>query len=147
MSEKSAYLKYRKAIKVFKDRIQRIENLMIIGMPDVNQCLEGCECWIEIKSPKEPKRSTTPLFGSNHKVSTEQKNWFLDQKNAGGVGWLLICTDKRWMLIDGCIYADFVNEMTVDELISISTYWFALQPNGDVPKMLIKDLRTYLIWK
>lgn len=146
MSEKVAYRKFRLAIYDPKkgDRIDRIENIMIVGMPDVNCCIEGCESWMEIKSPTEPKRSTTPLFGSNHKVSQDQKNWFLRQRNAGGRAYLLITTDKRWMLIGSKI--DFVNEMTIEELVSISLYNFELDSNGRVPKNKVLGMREILTY-
>lgn len=116
MSEKKDYQKFKDKVILYGDRIDRIENIIVIGMPDVNLCIEGVEAWMEIKSPKEPKKISTPLFGSNHKLSIDQKNWFLRQKKAGGIGLILICTDQRWMLIDGCIHADGLNEYTVVEL-------------------------------
>ena len=84
-------------------------------MPDVNLCLSGCESWIEIKSPIEPKRPSTPLFGSNHKLSQEQMNWMKRQRLAGGKSYVLIHTDKRWLLING-INVDMINKLTVSQL-------------------------------
>ena len=126
MSEKIAYDAFRKNAAHPLDRIHRIENLVGFGFPDVNACMSGVEMWIEIKAPKEPKRATTPLFGSNHKLSQDQKNWFLAQSNAGGIGWLLIMTSARWMLIAGQD-ADPVNEMTIEELMRL-TRWWAMGP-------------------
>jgi hypothetical protein len=125
MSEKNAYDSLKKVVSPL-DRIDRVENVLVDGMPDVNYCTEGVECWIEIKNPKEPKRDTTPLFGSNHKLSAEQKNWMLRQMNAGGKAFILISTNKRWMLIDGK-HADRVNEMTVSALRLIAV-WYADKP-------------------
>lgn len=144
MSEKVDYKKFRQAVCHPMDRIQRIENILVIGMPDVNFCIEGCEGWIEIKSPIEPKKDSTPLFGSNHKLSQDQKNWFLSQKNAGGKGYILICTDKRWILIDGCKYADIVNEMTTRQLVDISIYSFEYL-RGKVDKISAYMIREFLI--
>lgn len=109
-----------------RDRIDRVENLVVFGMPDINMCVGGIEFWVEQKSPKEPKRSSTTLFGSNHKLSIEQKNWFLRQKNARGRSFILICSDKRWMLIEGK-FADDVNNLTVEELIEIAV-WHEVEP-------------------
>lgn len=123
MNEKIAYQKFReKAIKPL-DRCDRIENVVGVGNPDVNFCIEGIEGWIEIKCPKEPKKPLTPLFGSNHKLSQAQMNWFLRQRNSGGVGWVLIVTDKnRWILIDGCKYGDEINFLSVNLLVSKAAF-------------------------
>lgn len=145
MSEAKDYKKFReKVIQPLWDRCDRIENVMVLGMPDVNVCINGFESWIEIKSPKEPKRAKTKLFGSNHNLSIDQQNWFLRQKTAGGIGYILICTDKRWMLIDGCKYADVINTMTVGELLDISIYSFDLGPRQTVVSFYAEELRAYL---
>lgn len=127
MGEKSTYQIFRsRALIQGRDRIDRIENCLVPGMPDTNLCVDGLESWVEIKSPTEPKRLTTPLFGSNHKLSQDQMNWFLRQRNAGGRGWVLIETNWRWMLISGK-HADEVNELTVVQLEKMSE-WSASKP-------------------
>lgn len=126
MSERNDYQLLRRNVRKGHDRMSRIENVVGVGTPDVNFCSEGCECWIEMKSPIEPKRRGTRLFSGQHSLSQAQMNWFLAQRNAGGRGYILICTDKRWMLIDG-EYADEVNLMTADKLMEIST-WAACKP-------------------
>ena len=115
MAETNDYKVLKKNLPQGRDRLDRIENVVVIGMPDINFCSENVECWIEQKSPKEPVRGTTRLFGSNHKVSQDQMNWFKRQLDAGGNAYFLIVTDKRWMLIGGEL-ADEINNMTVDEL-------------------------------
>lgn len=112
-----------------KDRFERIENLMVDGMFDINYCIEGVEGWIELKAPKEPKRDSTPLFGSNHKLSIEQRNWCKTQKDAGGIAWILISTDNCWILIDGK-HADEINSMTVTEL-TYHANWHTSKPVRD----------------
>jgi hypothetical protein len=126
MSEKNAYSILRTGIAGKRTRIDRIENLCVLGMPDVNLCIEGNETWIEIKSPKEPKKSTTPLFGSNHKLELEQRNWIKRQIDSGGKAFVLIRSDKRCMLVCGS-HADVINEKTVEELIAIAL-WHAPVP-------------------
>lgn len=121
MSEKNDYQTLRLHVRMMRDRMDRMENGVGVGMPDVNYCIEGVEGWIEIKSPTEPVRPSTPLFGSNHKLSQNQKNWFLLQRRAGGIAWVLICTNKRWMLIEGA-HADDVNTLTVEQLRGIAAW-------------------------
>ena len=141
MSEKSDWVLLRDKMKFYpRDRWDRMENGVGVGMPDINFCMNGKEGWIEIKSPTEPKRPDTPLFGSNHPVSQEQKNWFKRQALAGGRAYVLIGTDKRWLLIHGK-HADAVNILTVDDLIGIAE-WFALKPVRDI--MAWSNLREAL---
>jgi hypothetical protein len=129
MAESSDYKAFKKNVPEPGDRLDRIENVVVTGMPDINMCIEGKELWIEQKSPKEPVRSTTPLFGSNRKVSQEQRNWFLRQRQAHGNAYFLIATDKRWMLLPG-ILADKINSMTVPELLE-KCLWSATKPVRD----------------
>lgn len=127
MSEKNTYDAFRKGIAIPRDRIDRIENIVGVGNPDVNCVLiGGPEIWIEIKSPKEPKRKTTVLFNSNHKLSQDQMNWFHRQHRAGGKGFVMVDTDKRRIMVRGAL-ADSINSLTVDELIGIAC-WHAPKP-------------------
>ena len=131
MSEKNAYSTLRKNAFKPGDRIDRIENAVVTGMPDINGCLaveghDGIEFWIEAKAPKEPKRSTTPLFGSNHKLSQDQKNWFKRQDRAGGRGFVYIETDNHRMLLHGG-HSDHINEMTLNELLDLAI-WKTTKP-------------------
>lgn len=139
MSEKTDYNLLKKHLPGKRDRIERIENTAGVGTPDINYCIGGTEGWIEMKSPKEPLRANSKLFGGNHKLSQDQKNWFLRQRMAGGKAWVMIATNKRWMLIDGK-YADDVNELTIDELKAIAC-WLALKP---ILKVQWEDLRETL---
>ncbi len=141
MSEKTDWTLIRDKIRRPKDRVDRIENGVGFGTPDVNFCGNGVECWIEMKSPIEPVRLSTPLFGSNHKVSQDQKNWMKRQIDAGGRCWFLIGTDKRWMLIHGR-HADHINSMTVNTLISLS-HWHATKPVKD--PIIWQMLRNVLV--
>lgn len=129
MSEKADWKYFRDKMKFPRDRWDRIENGVGVGMPDTNYCVNGHEGWLEFKSPLEPKRPGTPLFGSNHNLSQDQKNWFNRQITAGGRAYIFIATDKRMMLIHGR-YADAINELTVEELVEASE-WIAAKPVKD----------------
>jgi hypothetical protein len=127
MSEKNAYATLKD--KVFKpmDRVSRVENALETGMPDVNYCIKSVEGWIEIKYPTEPKRENTRLFGSSHKFSQDQLNWILEQRNAGGIVWLFIVTDKRYILVNSK-WAEYINDMTLWQIL-VESSWAALKPN------------------
>ena len=138
MSEKTDYKILKRAFK-HPDRIDRIENLVSCGMPDVNYCINGVEGWIEMKSAIERQRSTSKLL--KHKLSQAQMNWFLKQRNAGGNAFILICTEKRWMLMHGHV-ADQINDLTADHLWQ-NTVWKSEKP---ITKEALEELRVKLTW-
>lgn len=140
MSEQKAYTVFRTNVVRQGDRIDRIENLIGVGFPDTNGCFSGSEFWMEIKAPQEPKRGSTPLFGSNHKLSVAQRNWFLRQRRAGGRGFIYIETDRRRLLLAGK-HADAINELTVAELIFLCL-WNSSRPTT---KSHWSDLREILV--
>lgn len=124
--ETAAFTWLRQNVFVSPNRADRIENLLVLGMPDVNVKMVGREeFWLEIKAPVEPKRESTALFGSNHGVSQDQANWFLRQRRAGGKAFFWIATDIRRMLVPG-IYADALNKMTMAEITEAAVW---LMPN------------------
>ena len=126
--ERIACTMLQKRLRTWQDRIDRVESQVVTGMPDINFCLNGVEGWIEVKAPIEPKRNTSILFASNHKLSTAQKNWFLRQRQAKGRCYVFISTDKRYMMIDG-EFADQINGLTVDRRQEVSL-WSALKKTG-----------------
>lgn len=139
MSEQNSYARFREKCARAGDRFDRIENVLVDGMFDVNVCIEGVESWLELKSPREPKRPTTALFASNHKVSQDQKNWALRQRNAKGRCFFLLHTDKRWILLPSHI-ADGINEMSMRSIME-HALWYA---NTPVNKQYWEQLRMIL---
>ena len=129
-NESKLFQRIKKRISTERhDRVDRIENGMGAGMPDVNYCLNGAEGWIELKCPKIPKRSSTALFGAgNHPVGIDQSNWFLSQNNAGGLAFLLIgpveTTDLILVSAELASNCELVNSMTLDELAENSIWKF-----------------------
>ena len=143
MTESASYKNFRANVIKQGDRIDRVENIRIVGMPDINGCIDGVEFWIEMKAPKkEPKRPTTPLLGSAHNLSQDQINWFDRQRRAAGNAYLLIVTDRRWLLLGGS-FASIVNKMTVAQMIDNAVFT-AEKP---VNKELWGFLRTALARK
>lgn len=124
------------------DRVERIENLCVPGMPDVNCCCEGVDAWIEIKTVvKLPKRATTALIGSNsHPLSQEQANWLLMHHRAGGRGFVYIDSPNRRYLIPGYL-ADDVNAGTPTELM-LAADWSASVPT---PRPRWEEFRKALL--
>ncbi len=142
MSEKNANSHLRGDIQL-GDRLDRVENVVGTGMPDVNGCFEGYEFWIETKQPDEPKREGTALFASNHPVSQDQKNWMLKQINAGGNAFFYIVTDNWRLLVHG-MHADKLNEMTVGQIgrISIGNWKVGQYKRGAIRAVILQSCRA-----
>lgn len=141
MSEKNAHKFLLRMRTTARDRLDRVENVLGAGMPDVNGCFEGREFWIETKQPREPVRASTPLFGSNHDLSQDQLNWFLAQCNAGGNGIIYIQTDKLHRMFIGAEFADLVNGSTLRGLEGMAFWNSASDP--DTPQEARERLLRY----
>ena len=69
--------------------MERIENLIGIGTPDVNLCYKGREAWVELKLLREfPKRPTTTVKIPHFKA--EQLYYLQQRTKAGGRAWLFV---------------------------------------------------------
>ena len=96
--------------------LQRVENLVADGMPDV-YCAGGRrEAWVELKAARLPKRATTRLqMGEG--VRQSQVNWHLKATSKGVQSFILIRVEERRsepLLIVGWL-AQLVNDFTYDE--------------------------------
>lgn len=124
VTEKAAYKRMKASMVMRNDRFERIENVTREGTPDVNGCFEGKEFWIEIKEREDPARLSSRAL--SHQMSTDQKNWFLEQRKAGGKAFIFIETNRRRILLSGDM-ADSVNSMTMQQAID-AALWHELKP-------------------
>ena len=71
--------------------LQRIENGVAVGMPDVFAAAKDAtwQHWIELKAPKRPARATTKLL-AKYGVSQNQINWHLKAAIYEISSWILI---------------------------------------------------------
>ena len=84
MSDESTFWKLINKHLPAKCHVQRIETGSTgRGIPDVNQCHQGVECWVELKIVK----------GKQVKLSPEQIAWHFRRARAGGTSWV-IARDK-----------------------------------------------------
>lgn len=67
--------------------MQRIENMVMKGTPDVEMCWAGVCCWIEMKATHRPTLPSTPL---KLQVRPEQIDWMLRRQMAGGMCGFLV---------------------------------------------------------
>ena len=98
--------------------LQRVENLVGAGMPDVY--VGGTGCWVELKAPNVPARETTRLLGTEG-LNVDQINWHLKAARSGRVNTFVLVRDSssRLYLVPGN-FAATMNDLPADELDSYS---------------------------
>jgi hypothetical protein len=70
--------------------LDRIENGLAPGIPDVHYCLDGVSGWIELKNRAEPpKRASSIVFSGDHGLRNEQIAWLLRYHHAGGRAFII----------------------------------------------------------
>lgn len=92
-----------------RSRIDRVENVVVVGMPDVSCTLVGVDVWIENKAVTLPVRDRTRVLGTQKGVNVDQIAWHRFHQQCGGRSFIFIhAAPYRW-LIDGK-HASEVNE-------------------------------------
>jgi len=67
--------------------VQRIEDSLSVGIPDINVCAGGVETWIEVKYKKAfPVRANTPIKMG---LRPAQLVWAHRRNKQGGRSWIL----------------------------------------------------------
>ncbi len=104
--------------------MERVENSVMRGTPDVEGCLQGYgQFWMELKSSERPARRSTPV---RFKVRDREAQvaWLERRCAAGGAAWLLLqvgsgAAQRRIYLVPGYdavkVY-EGVNELRLQEL-------------------------------
>lgn len=103
-----------------KVHVERIENAVGVGRPDVNGCVDGGTFDIELKSEERPARPSTKI---RFKVRQAQAIWMHERAAAGcKTIWILIQVGSgptaRLYLIPGTRYEDII--ATESELQAMS---------------------------
>ena len=81
--------RYREQIPRKLYHHQRIEDMLSLGVPDHNLCVQGREYWLELKSLTHwPVRASTPIRFERYTL--EQRDWLRDRWRAGGRAFLLL---------------------------------------------------------
>lgn len=111
--------------------LQRVENGLAAGMPDVVALFAGRVTWLELKVNEEPPaRPSTPVLGKEHGCNNEQINWHLDWARCDGHSRILIGVGRgrarQLFYVPGALARD-VNAMTMTQLASFRTDWSALR--------------------
>jgi hypothetical protein len=96
-------------------RLERIENLVGVGIPDVMALSGGVVTWCELKAiTQPPTRATTRVLGDRG-LNQDQKNWHLDWQQHGGRSCIVIGVGRELFAIGGQ-HADVVNEFNLAQL-------------------------------
>jgi len=92
MTEANLWKWLSKAKKHYKEdlHLNRLENLIGSGTPDVEGCLYGCQFWIELKCI--PKRTNSPL---KIRFQPAQIPWMQRRQRAGGRVFVLLQVGAR----------------------------------------------------
>jgi hypothetical protein len=91
-------------------RLERIENVVGSGTPDLHAIYRGRTTWIELKAIEDiPARMDTQLLDSNHRPSIEQRNWHLDYTQHGGRSLVVIGIGPRAII---AIEAAWIDELS-----------------------------------
>lgn len=102
--------------------LERIENIVGVGMPDVLSICDGLIAWVELKAVVSlPARSTTKILSGTKRLSQDQKNWHMNWHKNGGQSYILIGVGSRdfWFFDGRC--ADFINDWNFSDM-ALSCY-------------------------
>lgn len=104
--------------------LQRVENMVTEGMPDV---LINGHIWVELKAPAVPKKATTRLLGDEG-LRQSQINWHMKAQSMKNRTYILVRDETSCLyLIDG-YWADEINNWTAQQMAesSLASKWDAV---------------------
>ena len=108
-------------------KLERVENGLGAGMPDVLGIFESMVFWIELKAIDAwPVRDSTPALGNEDGLNVDQRNWLLDWYNREGTAMVLIGVGRgktRELFLVPGEHADEINYMTRSNLQSFRVTW------------------------
>ena len=125
--------------KKHKVDLQRLENAVGQGHPDVEGCIDGAQVWIELKSEDRPARLTTLI---HPKTRPSQSIWHKERTKAGSrIHWVLLQVGEgrkaRLYLIPGDRYDEV--KATEPELEELSV----LPPTASLAGVLLRATRGW----
>lgn len=106
--------------------MERVENVVSDGTPDVTVLCEGIVTPTELKAVMgAPARASTRLIPSGKGLSTEQRNWHLAWTQHGGRSLILVGCGSRIILGVEGRYADEVNEWSLAHMakMAVAATW------------------------
>lgn len=114
----------RRALQGAGIYFNRIENIMVAGMPDVVTVKSGRVTFCELKAvEKIPARASTPLLSDKRGLSPEQRNWHLEWTRAGGNSLIIVGIGASDIFVVRGAQADAVNRMPACDLSDAAAAW------------------------
>ena len=116
VDEKRLMVALRLAAKGRRVWVQRVENIVVDGTPDVLLIAPcGRHVWVELKVATRPKRATTPVLGARG-MRQEQINWHEKAALMCVETYILIRDDEAELYLIPGELAGSVNKMPLAEL-------------------------------
>lgn len=114
--------------------LQRIENVVAEGMPDVVCVCNGLTTWVELKAPPAKTRPTSLLLGGDG-LRQAQINWHAKAVSKGAAVYTLARDGHGELFLIDAIWSDSLNEQTIEgaRFIRAAATWdeiFHLLENG-----------------
>ena len=109
--------------------LERLENAVGTGRPDVDALCRGLFTPIELKAvDRTPARTTTKLMPSGDGLSVAQRNWHLAWRQHGGKSLIVIGVGSNIALGVEGEYADLVNDWSLETIArhAITATWSEL---------------------
>ena len=108
-------------------RLNRVENAVGVGDPDVEIISRGKVSKVELKAVDcPPARGSTSLLPKGKGLSTEQENWLIEWLKHGGNGYVLIGVGSGQYLIScRTIAPALINSLTLLDVqhAALATKW------------------------
>lgn len=101
--------------------LERIENGVSAGRPDVDLMWRGIVLPFELKVGTYPKRPSTPILGKSG-LNQNQLNWWLTWRKHGGQGFILVGVEQDIFLVPGK-YSEQVNDFTHADMAEFYCQW------------------------
>lgn len=104
--------------------VQRIENVVGEGMPDVYVVSNGLSSWVELKASRRPVRASTPLLGSRG-LNVQQINWHMKAASVGVRSFILIRDEARDLYLVSGMHAEEINSFSASQMRehSLASSW------------------------
>lgn len=115
--------------KEYALRLERFENAVGTGIPDVLSLYAGRVVWCELKAVEQaPVRAATKLLPTGKGLSVEQRNWHLEWQRHGGTSCILVSVGSSAPFLLPGEYADEVNHLSLAsmELRSAACSWLGI---------------------
>lgn len=101
--------------------LERVENLVWSGTPDVMAMWRGKVTWVENKIAAWPKRKNTRIQ-FKHPPTPDQRNWHINWNQRGGTSYILVGIEQEVFLIPG-LRADDVPDMMPGAIKPFAIDW------------------------